>query len=55
MNKYDPNEQIHVENFQERYFLQIKKSNARNNTGVGVGGLGYRGEHWGIGGVLKGG
>ena len=33
---------LHVEHFQERHFLEIKKSNAKNHTGLG--GVG----HWGI-------
>ena len=44
MTKYDKNDKIHVENLQERHFLEIKKSNAKNHTGLGWGG--------GIGGLL---
>ena len=41
--KYDKNYPIHVEKFQERHFLEIKKSNAKNHTGLGWGRA-----HWGI-------
>ena len=43
--KYDKIDQIHVENVQERNFLEIKKTNAKNHTGLGWG----EGD-WGIGG-----
>ena len=33
---------MHVENFQERHFLEIKKSNAKNHTGLRWVGV-YRG------------
>ena len=32
---------LHVENVQERHFLEIKKSNAKNHTGLGGEALGY--------------
>ena len=35
---------MHVDNFQEHHFLEIKKSNAENHTGLGWWG------NWGIGG-----
>ena len=42
LTKYDKNDQIHVEKIQERHFLEIKKSNAKNHTGLGWwGALGY--------------
>ena len=41
--KYDKHDQIHVEQHQERHFLEIKKSNAKNHTG-----LGWWAGHWGI-------
>ena len=34
---------MHVETFQERHFLEIKKSNAKNHTG-----LGWVEGHWAI-------
>ena len=34
----DQNDQTHVENIQERDFLKMKKSNAKNYTGFRVGG-----------------
>ena len=34
---YVKNHSIHVENFQERHFLEIKKSNVKNHTGFGWG------------------
>ena len=44
--KHHQNNQIHVDFFQERHFLEIKKSNVKNQPGfcffVG-GALGYRG------------
>ena len=43
LTKYYKLDQIHVENFQERHFLEMKKSNAKNHTGLGWGG-----GHWGI-------
>ena len=53
LTEYDRNDQIHVGNFQERHFLEIKESNAKNHTGLGWGGaLGYRGGYWGIEGQL---
>ena len=33
--KYDKNEQMHVEQIQERHFLETNKSNAKNHTGLG--------------------
>ena len=36
--KCDKYDQIHVGSFQERHFLEIKKSNAKNHTGLGWGG-----------------
>ena len=33
--KYDENDKIHVENVQERHFLEIKKINVKNHTGFG--------------------
>ena len=44
--KYDQNNKIHVENIQERHFLEIKKSNAKKYTGFGLWG------DWGIGGGI---
>ncbi len=34
-SKYDQNDQTHVDFLQERHFLEIKKSNANNDTGWG--------------------
>ena len=44
LTEYDKNEQILVEKIKERHFLEMKKSNAKNHTGLGSGG----GGHWGI-------
>ena len=38
LTKYDKHDKIHVGNFQERHFLEIKKTNAKNHTGLGLGG-----------------
>ena len=38
VTKYVKNQIIHVEKIQERHFLEIKKSNAKNHTGLGWGG-----------------
>ena len=35
LTKYDKHDQIHVENVQERHFPEMKKSNAKNHTGLG--------------------
>ena len=41
LTKYAQNGQMHVENFQGRNFLETKKSNAKNHTGLGwEGGIG---------------
>ena len=37
---YVKNREIHVENVQEHHFLEIKKTNAKNHTGLGWGGIG---------------
>ena len=40
--RYNKNDQIHVDIFQERHCLEIKNFNAKNHTGLGcgVGGIG---------------
>ena len=38
MIEYDKHDHIHVGNFQERHFLEIKTFNAKNHTGLGWGG-----------------
>ena len=43
-SKYAKNEQIQVEKYKERHFLEIKNCSAKNHTGLARGG------HWGIGG-----
>ena len=45
---YDQHDQIHVENVQERKFLEIKQINAKKYTGFGVGELGVYGGYWGV-------
>ena len=37
LTKYDKHDHIHVENVQERHFLEIKKSNVKHHTGFGWG------------------
>ena len=44
---YDEQYQIRIGDFQECRFLNNKKNNAKNHTGLGWGG----GAHWGIGGA----
>ena len=54
LTKYDSQEQIHVENFQERHFPEIKRSNAKNHAGLGWGGIGIQeGVGWAIGGRMS--
>ena len=41
LTEYDKNDKIHAEIVQKRHFLEIKKSNAKNHTGLGWwGGIG---------------
>jgi hypothetical protein len=43
LTKYDTNEKVHVKHIQECHSLGVKKTNAKNHTGL-------KGGHWGIGG-----